>query len=72
MPLQIEFLNQLYRYKVEAQQNLEKLQEKDRTNRVEKDADWMMKIDDMEINHAQEVINRYANLIHIYLIIHSK
>jgi hypothetical protein len=71
MALEIEFLNQLYRYKVEAEQNLEKLEQEDHSARTVEDAEWTKIIDEMKINHAQEVVNRYTNLINYYLTIHS-
>jgi hypothetical protein len=69
--VKIEFLDILYRWKVEAEQELEKLQETTRGPRVADSADWSKKIDDLEIKHAQELVNRYSLAIQSYMTVHN-
>ena len=69
--IQIEFLNSLYRWKVEAEQELEKLQEPIEHELSVDDAEWVIKIRDLKIRNAEGLVNRYQTAIQSYLIHHN-
>lgn len=65
--LQIEFLDTLYRWKVEAEQELEKLQETNNDPLPTEEADWLIKIRDIKIKNAEGLVNRYKTTIRSYI-----
>ena len=69
--IQIEFLDTLYRWKVEAEQQLETLQEKKRDPLPADEADWLIKIRNLEIKNAEGLVNRYKSVIQSYMSYHN-
>jgi len=69
--VQIEFLDTLYRWKVEAEQQLEKLQERNDDPLPADEADWLIKIRDIEIKNAEGLVNRYRTAIQSYMSHHN-
>lgn len=69
--IQIEFLDTLYRWKVEAEQQLEKLQEANNDSMPADEADWLIKIRDIEIKNAEGLVNRYKIAIQSYMSHHN-
>lgn len=67
--IQIEFLDVLYTWKVEAEQRLEKLiEEKERATKSTAKSDELR---DLEIKHAEEIVNRYKTTILVYISHHN-
>ena len=69
--VQIEFLDTLYRWKVEAEQELEKLEERSNDPLPTDEADWLIKIRKIEIENAKGLVNRYRTAIQSYMSHHN-
>jgi hypothetical protein len=63
--MNIEFLDVLYTWKVEAQQKLEALLEKQLTGKAK--TERTQKMLRLEIEHAEEVMNSYSAAIRSYI-----
>ena len=65
----MDFLDVLYTLKVEAEQNLEKLlEEKDQ---VTKSTEHLDELRNLEIKHAERIVNRCRNTIRSYMAHHN-
>lgn len=69
--MKIEFLDILYRWKVEAEQELEKLQEENNNPLPSKEADLLIKIRNIKIKNAEGLVNRYKATIKAYIAHHG-
>lgn len=69
--IQIEFLDILYKSKVEAEQELEKIEDKQNDPIPAEYADWAKNIRELELRNAKSLVNRYATLIKLYLSHHN-
>ena len=70
--LNIEFLDTLYRWKVEAEQELEILEEKRSELISNNGADHFIEMRELKIKHAEGLVNRYKNAIKSYIFHHNK
>lgn len=62
----MDFLDVLYTWKVEAEQELEKLLEE--KEQAEKELD---ELQHLKIKHAEEIVNRYRSTILVYISHHN-
>jgi hypothetical protein len=71
MKIELEFLDALYRGKVEAQIKLEKLQEKYDDPLPHDEADRIIGLRKLSIEAQQSIVNLYNNSIRLYLSTHN-
>lgn len=67
-----EYLELLFTWKVEAEQELEKLQKRSNDPLPANDADWLIRIRNIEIENAKALVNRYRTAIKSYLSHHNQ
>jgi hypothetical protein len=67
--IKIDFLDVLYTWKVEAEQKLEKLLEE--KEQVTKSTEHLDKLRNLEIKHAEGIVNRYKTTISSYMAHHN-
>lgn len=66
----MDFLDVLYTWKVEAEQRLEKLLEE--KEKATKSTEQLDKLRNLEIKHAEEIVNRYKTTILSYMAHHNR
>ena len=69
--VQIEFLDLLYKWKIEAEQELEKLENGFENDLPKDEADKLVEIRNINIENAKKILNRYNLEIKLYLSIHN-
>lgn len=71
--IKYDYLDTLYRWKVEAELELEKLEAQKNSNRVlsAEDADHFLEIEELKILNLEQTINRYATAIRSYIQAHT-
>lgn len=69
--LNIDFLDTLYRWKIEAEQELEKLEESRKDILSVDEADHLIEIRELKIKHVEGLVNRYSNTIKSYIHHHN-
>lgn len=69
--VQIEFLNTLYKCKVEAEQELEKLKESVNTPLPEREAEWLIRIRNIKIKNSESLVSQYTKVIQSYILMHN-
>jgi RNase P subunit RPR2 len=67
--IKLDFLDVLYTWKVVAEQRLEKLIEE--KEQVTKSTEHLDVLRELEIKHAEEVVNRYRTTISSYMAHHN-
>lgn len=68
--VKIEFLDTLYRWKVEAEQKLEELEERSNDPLPNDEAYWRI-LRNIEIENAKRLVNRYKTVIQSYMLYHN-
>lgn len=69
--IRIEFLDIIYKSKIEAEQELEKLEDRRNDHIPSEHADYAIKIRDLELKNAESLVNRYTTLVKLYLSYHN-
>jgi RNase P subunit RPR2 len=67
--IKMDFLDVLYTWKVQAEQRVEKLIEE--KEQVTKSTEHLDVLRELEIKHAEEVVNRYRTTISCYMAHHN-
>ncbi len=71
MSIQYEYLDLLYKWKVEADQELEKIENTNSTPLPTENADHVLVIRKLKIENAKSVVNKYTASIRSYLTHHN-